>query len=409
MKSKKWLVLLLVFAMILSLAACSKKAANDPAPSTDPVDNSAPVENTAAQNDADVSASTEKTEDKGTVKIGVTGPQTGDYAYQGLGYVAVAEIAAELWNAKDGKCGGYTIEVVDYDDKNSGDEIAVIAEKLAEDPDVMGVIGSYTSGTCMVAAPIFQEYGVVEIASAGHANFATTGDYIFRNNYMVQTESEGCLEAVTKTLGVSKIGILAVDTEWGHSTSEVMIDLMPDLGVELVCDVQYVLEGNDDYSSYVSTFINSGCEAVVCVAMPPTTQPFTIQMRQAAPDMGIVGFGNMYDDSTLANCGEYAEGMAIPVAYFNNEKDPDCKAFIDAFYTKTGRNPNTLDAQAYGGAMMICEPISKVGADRAAIRDYIANIEFICIDGVTTFDETGAGQKGYYQVQVQDGKFVLVG
>ena len=58
---------------------------------------------------------------------------------------------------------------------------------------------------------------------------------------------------------------------------------------------------------------------------------------------------------------------------------------------------------------MICEAISKVGADRAAIRDYIANIEFICIDGVTTFDETGAGQKGYYQVQVQDGKFVLVG
>ena len=279
MKSKKWLVLLLVFAMILSLAACSKKAANDPAPSTDPVDNSAPVENTAAQNDADVSASTEKTEDKGTVKIGVTGPQTGDYAYQGLGYVAVAEIAAELWNAKDGKCGGYTIEVVDYDDKNSGDEIAVIAEKLAEDPDVMGVIGSYTSGTCMVAAPIFQEYGVVEIASAGHANFATTGDYIFRNNYMVQTESEGCLEAVTKTLGVSKIGILAVDTEWGHSTSEVMIDLMPDLGVELVCDVQYVLEGNDDYSSYVSTFINSGCEAVVCVAMPP--QPSHLPSRCA--------------------------------------------------------------------------------------------------------------------------------
>ena len=391
MKTRKCTALLLASALVLSLAACGgpKDTASPSAPST---------QNTPSS----------QTSDKGTVKLGVTGPQTGDYAYQGLGYVAVAEIAAETWNAKDGKCGGYTIQVVNYDDKNSGDEIAVIAEKLAEDKDVMGVIGSYTSGTCMVAAPIFQEYGVVQIASAGHAGFAVTGDYIFRNNYMVQTESTGCLEAVTKTLGAKKIGILAVDTEWGHSTSDVMLELMPDMGIELACNVQFVLEGNDDYSSYVSTFINAGCEAVVCVSMPPTTQPFTIQMRQADKNMGIVGFGNMYDDSTLANCGEYAEGMAIPVAYFNNEADPECKAFIDAFYAKTGRNPNTLDAQAYGGAMMILEAISKVGADRAAIRDYIAGIEFSCIDGVTTFDETGAGIKGYYQVQVKDGKFTLV-
>lgn len=391
---KKRLALVLATAIIISLAACG----NDPTPAPTV---SASV-NTAAPKES-------STAEKGTVKLGVTGPQTGDYAYQGLGYVAVAEIAAETWNSKEGKCGGYTIEVVSYDDKNSGDEIAVIAEKLAEDKSVMGVIGSYTSGTCMVAAPIFQEYGVVQIASAGHAGFAATGDYIFRNNYMVQTESTGCLEAVKKTLGASKIGILAVDTEWGHSTSEVMLQLMPEMDIELACDVQFVLEGNDDYSSYVSTFINSGCEAVVCVAMPPTTQPFTIQMRQVDKDMGLVGFGNMYDDSTLANCGDYAEGMAIPVAYFNNEADPVCKEFIDAFYAKTGRNPNTLDAQAYGGAMMILEAVSQVGADRAAIRDYIAGIEFECIDGVTTFDETGAGIKGYYQVQVRDGKFALVG
>ena len=345
---------------------------------------------------------------EGAIKLGVTGPMTGDYGYQGIGYKAVGEIAAEIYNAKGG-AAGHPVEVVAYDDKNSGDEIAVIAEKLGEDEDVVGVIGSYTSGCCMVAAPIFQEYGLVEIASAGHAGFAITGDYIFRNNYMVKVECQGILEAVRDTLGLKKIGILALDTEWGVSSSETMVSLLDEVGLELMCDVQFVLEGNDDYSAYISTFEAAGCEAVVAVSMPPTAIPFFVQYRQVNPNIGIAGFGNMYDDSTLANGGQYVEGLALPVAYFNNVDDPDCKAFIDAFVAKTGRNPNTLDAQAYGGALMILEAVDKTGStDRADIRDYIATHTFTGIDGETRFDETGAAIKGYYQVKVENGAFVLM-
>ncbi|NLF29053.1 MAG: ABC transporter substrate-binding protein, partial [Clostridiales bacterium] len=178
----------------------------------------------------------------------------------------------------------------------------------------------------------------------------------------------------------------------------------------LMCDVQFVLEGNDDYSSYISTFEAAGCEAVISVSMPATAVPFFVQYRQVNPEIGIAGFGNCYDDSTLANGGKYVEGLAMPVAYFNNVDDPACKTFIDAFVAKAGRNPNTLDAQAYGAALMILEAVDKTGSiDRADIRDYIAKTTFTGIDGVTAFDETGAAIKGYYQVQVRDGAFVLIG
>jgi len=296
---------------------------------------------------------------KGIVKIGVTGPMTGDYGYQGLGYKAVAEIAAETYNEKGG-AGGYTVEVVAYDDKNSGDEVAIIAEKLAEDSDVVGVVGSFTSGVCMVSGPIFQEYGVVNIASAGHAGYAAIGDYIFRNNYMVKVECTGILEAVRDTLGLKKVGILAIDTEWGKSTTETMVSLMPSMGLELMLDPLFVLEGNDDYSTYISQFENAGIEAAIVVGMPATFIPFAIQYRQLNPNIGLAGFGNLYDDSTLANGGEYVENVAMPVAYFNDTSDPEINAFIEAFKAKAGRNPNTLDAQAYGGAMMILEAVDKL-------------------------------------------------
>ena len=93
---------------------------------------------------------------------------TGDNSEYGIGFSNAAKLMAGQWNAKGGVLGKQ-IEIVPYDDKNTSEEAATIAQKIVSDGDISGVIGHFSSGVCMTAAPIYDENGIVEISpSASH-------------------------------------------------------------------------------------------------------------------------------------------------------------------------------------------------------------------------------------------------
>ena len=98
-----------------------------------------------------------------TVKIAVAGPMTGDNSEYGIGFANAAEMKAEEWNEKGGVLGKQ-IEIVKYDDKNTSEEATTIAQKIVSDGTAAGVIGHFSSGVCMTAAPIYQENKMIEIS-----------------------------------------------------------------------------------------------------------------------------------------------------------------------------------------------------------------------------------------------------
>lgn len=74
------------------------------------------------------------------VKIAVVGPLTGDFAEYGMGFKNAAILRAKQINEAGGVLGGRQIEIVDFDDKNSGEEAASIAERIAGNKDIVGVV-----------------------------------------------------------------------------------------------------------------------------------------------------------------------------------------------------------------------------------------------------------------------------
>ena len=158
--------------------------------------------------------------DGGVIKIAVAAPMTGDNSEYGIGYSNAVKLMAQQYNDNGGlTIGGknYTIEVDDYDDKNTTDEAMVVAEKIVSDPDVVGVIGHFSSGVCMAAAPTYQDAHVIEISpSASQAEYSSIGDYIFRNNSVINVETHSGAEIAVTDLGLKNIGILSIDTEWGN-------------------------------------------------------------------------------------------------------------------------------------------------------------------------------------------------
>lgn len=343
-----------------------------------------------------------------TIKIAVAGPQTGDYAEYGIGFKNAVELMAEEWNEKGGVLDK-KIEVVVYDDKNDGEEAATIAEKIASDKEIVGVIGHFASGVAMAATPGYQEAGMVNISpSASHPDFTDEGDYIFRNNTVIDIESQAALDIATDIIGKQKIGILSVRTDWGTSTAEITKGLIEESGAELV-DHQEVVDGTVDFSPNISKLEDAGAEVIIVAAMYNTLAPLASQYKAVNPDIELVGFSNAYSQQLIDLAKENAENIHFPTQFFDGSEEENISSFVNAYSERTGSNPSSLTAQAYDSAGLIFTAIENGESfERESIRDELAKISYEGVTGHTEFNEFRDSVRPFTVVKIENGDFVAV-
>jgi branched-chain amino acid transport system substrate-binding protein len=340
------------------------------------------------------------------IRIAVAAPMTGDNANYGIGFYNAATMMAEEWN-ENGGCLGREVEIVQYDDKNSPEEAASIAQKIASDGDIAGVIGHFASGVCMVAAPTYQENGIIEISpSSSHPDYSSIGDYIFRNNTVIQTEAAAALDIAVNDLGKTKIGIISIMTDWGTSTGTIVEELIDEMdGAELVAHEE-VEESSDDYSPAITKLNDAGADVVICVGMYSLDGPVAKQYKAINPDIQIIGFSNAYDEQLLELGGDAVEGMCFPVLFYSGSDDPAIRSYVDGYTERYGSAPSALTSQAYDSVGMLLTAIEEAGTtDSATVRDVLANLTYQGVTGETTFDEIGDVQKDFVKMTVKDGEF----
>lgn len=347
----------------------------------------------------------------GSIKIAVAGPMTGDNAEYGKGFANAAKMMADEWNAKGGVLGK-TIEIVPYDDKNSGEEAASIAQKIISDKDIVGVIGHFASGVCMAAAPTYQENKMIEISpSASHPDYSGIGDYIFRNNTVIDVEAAAGLDMAINDLGKKNIGIISIKTDWGTKTSAIVKDLIgkkSSTGAKVVAHEE-VMEGSDDYSPAITKLNAAGADVVICVGMYNLVAPVAKQYKQVNPKIEIVGFSNSYSQQLLDLGGKAVEGVRFPVIFFSGSEEPKIKTYVDEYKKRYGSVPSALTSQAYDSVGMLLEAIKTAGTtDHAKVRDALAAIKYDGVTGNTVFDKNRDVQKAFVKVTVKDGKFEAI-
>ena len=346
--------------------------------------------------------------DEGSVyKIAVVAPMTGDNAEYGKCFAAAAEIMVEQWNAKGG-VNGKKIQVAAYDDKNSGEDAVSIAQKIVSDKDVVGVIGHFSSGVSMAAAPTYEENKLVEISpSASHPDYSSCGDYIFRNNTVISSEATVIVDVLENDLKVKKVGIISIKTDWGTSAGTITKELIEkNDSLELVAHEE-VMESSDDYSPAIAKLKEAGAEAVICVGMYNLLAPVSKQYKAVDPEIKVVGFSNAYTEQVIELGGEAVEGLMAPVSFYSESEDPLVKEFVAKYKEKMGNEPSSLTAQAYDSVGILLTALQEAGSfDKELLREKVAQIKYKGTTGETYFDKIGDATKVFTKVIVKDGKFV---
>jgi len=388
--TKKVIGLVLALAMIMTgFTGCGKTDSSSN--STDNSTNTTPTQAAAE-----------------SIKIAVAAPMTGDNAEYGIGFTNAAQLMVDEWNAKGGVLGRQ-IEIVQYDDKNSSEEAATIAQKIVSEGDIVGVIGHFSSGVCLTAAPIYHENKIIEISpSASHPDYSKIGNFIFRNNTIISAEAAASIDIAVNDLGKKNIGIISIKTDWGTNTSKVIKDLVAEMSAQGVTVVAHeeVVEGSDDYSSAITKLNEAGVDVVICAGMYNLVAPVAKQYKQINPDIKVVGFSNAYSQQLIELGGDAVEGICFPVIFFSQSEEENIKTYVDAFTKAYGNAPSALTSQAYDSVGMLLTAIETAGTtDSQAVRDTLAQVEYKGVTGDTKFDADGNVQKDFIKVTIKDGAF----
>ena len=384
---KKTMSMLLAVAMICLMAACGAK--------TD-----APA---ATQGGAAAPA------DKGgEITLAFVGPQTGDNAEYGKSMKTAMQIAIDEWNEKGGVIGK-TIKMVDYDDANTSEQAASVAEKIVGDKSISAVVGHFSSGVAMTAAEVYQEAGVALVnGSAAHIDFAKIGDGIFRNNAVYTTDANTMLQ-IAAHFGFQNIGILNPNTDAGISITNCIQDMLETYGDKyegkLVLAELYE-DGTVDFSATISKFEQAGVDAIYSSGAYAQTAPFIKQYHEKNPDMKFIMSAACFSQEFIDLAGKDAEGVVLGTSFFYESEDPMVQAFVKKYVAAYGANPSTFAAQAYDATYAILNAIEKGGsADRASIVKNLADTDFQGVTGKITFDAEGNCPKQQVLLEITDGSY----
>jgi len=100
---------------------------------------------------------------KPSIKIALVGPFEGRYRDVGIEVIYAVRLAIREVNASGG-VGGYTVELIGFDDSGDPDQAMMQAKKAATDPQVVAVMGNWLPSTTQAAAPVYDRVGIPFVA-----------------------------------------------------------------------------------------------------------------------------------------------------------------------------------------------------------------------------------------------------
>ncbi len=294
-----------------------------------------------------------------TIKIGMGGPMTGDYAMFGIDISQGAQVAFDQQKGVD----KWKFELVVEDTQAAPETGAAVANKFVSDPTFVAIAGHVFSGETEAAMPIYEKAGLPMLsASATNPPLTTLGSKVFnRIAFTDATQAAAAADVLFNKLGMKNIAVMHDGSTYGQGLADLTKVEFEKLGGTVVA-YEGVTPGETDYSAILSAVADKKPEAIYFGGYIAEAVVIVNQMDQSGLEgvtfFGCDGtFGSEFIEKTGANGeGDYAASLVPPESA---EKD----AFDVAYKEKYGEDPGVLSAYTWsafdiGNALM--EQVAKV-------------------------------------------------
>jgi branched-chain amino acid transport system substrate-binding protein len=351
-----------------------------------------------------------------TIKIAVPSPFTGSAAGYGDNVKAGVMMKLEEVNAKGG-VNGKKVEAVYFDEQCDPKEAATVGTKIAGDKDIVAIVGHLCSGAHLAALPNYVRVGVAALSpTATNVTISEKGKdakglyWSFRNVYLDDFQGTFLADYMSKVMGVKKVAVFYENNDYGIGLKDAFIKQAKAIGLTLVGEEAY-MKGAQDFTPQLTKLKAAAPEALFISGYYAEASLIADQAKKLGVNVPKFGADGMDNADLIKLAGPAADNTYLTTPFLAETAGADAKAFIEGFKAKFKRDVDWMSANAYDAAGMIIEAISKVGADRAKIREHLAGINskekaYKGITGLTYFNDKGDCVKPAYVKMVKDGKFV---
>ncbi len=207
-----------------------------------------------------------------SIKIGYTAPFTGSAAEFGANGWRGVQLALEDINKKGITIDGelYKIEIMRYDSRCEPTEAVSNARKLILEDKVVAILGDHCSSCCMGVAPLCEEYKIpgITVECMGDGVTSPGYDYYFRMYIPSGLVSAWSSPVFVKLLNPKTVGFLAINDDYGRSTSEGFSTELQQLGVETVVK-EYYERGTTDFMAYLNKIKGAAPDILIFTGVTP--------------------------------------------------------------------------------------------------------------------------------------------
>lgn len=350
------------------------------------------------------------------LRVAFAGPLTGAAAALGQASKKGVELAVELRNAAGG-VGGKQVQLAVEDDKGDPNEATNVAQKLANDPSILAVIGHFNSSCSNSAKDAYNRIGVIEF-SPGSTNVTVCRDapWTFRNLYHDGYQGIFMARYVREVLGHTKAAIAFDNDDYGRGLKDAIVAKAAEIGLEIVAEEAYNRERTQDFKTIATTLQGKAPQTVIVSGLYNEAALLAKAIRNDLgwKDVQLLGSDGVCNPDYIKTGGAGVEGaLVITPFHFSADASPEAKAFGEAFRKKYGEDPDTWAALGFDALNMTLDGIAAAGADRNKLKDWFTSRRDKAtgvkgVTGVTYFDEHGdCPSKPAQVVVVRNGAFVL--
>ncbi len=356
--------------------------------------------------------------DDAVLKIGVTGPLTGDYAQYGLAVKYGAELAAAEINEAGG-INGIKIEILAEDDTATPEGAQNGYNALIDDGMKLS-LGSVTSGACAAFLGEAKKDNMFMLTASATAVEAIDGDNAFRVCFSVPAQGVVSADYIADNKLASKIAII-YDSSDAYSTGiyEKFDAQAKAKGLNVVATESFTQTTKTDFSAQIQAVKSSGAELLF---LPIYYSEASLILSQAkAADLDVIFFGCDGLDGILGMENfdkSLAEGVMLLTPFTPTAKDDRTQNFVKNFTAKYDKAYlNQFGADAYDAIYIIKAAIEKANVtadmDASAICDALKTaMTQITFTGVTGTDITwgadGEPVKKPIAVKIVNGEYVVM-
>jgi branched-chain amino acid transport system substrate-binding protein len=309
----------------------------------------------------------------------------------------VAQAQGDINDA--GGINGVPLRVAIALDNDEQSTVTQVAEALTQDPDVLGVIGHFSSGSSLAAAPIYEDAGLPMVSpTSTSVQLSGQGQYVFRtvpsDRFTATTLSRYLINNVQQGNAVI----------FFNGESDYSLSLKNEFSTALLTDGGQILSefdvsvGGFDATPAVQQAQQQGADVLVLLTNTAMLEQALDIIAVNGQQLPLLGGDSLFNPTILETGGQNALGMVVAVPWIIQSNA--ASEFASESRQLWGGDVNWRTAMAYDATIALSAAL-RVDPSREGVAQALIDPSFVATGATGTIRFLPSGDRNQPMQLVQ--------